>query len=499
MERAAHRPRLDDLPVGDRVPDVGPADPVDPSGNLQLRRACDLGVDPDEVSRDVDKPVRPDALREMVPRHPERRDLEPRGGGGRLGHDQTIWAFSGRRRQVSADRSGMRREAGACRRRLTGQLIERARWCGPVDLETEILDEVGDRAGAVFGPIEVINHRGGVREHMDDGDLGSIGVEVGREHRGSRLRRRNRRDGAPEHRPEWIRGVIPQAQTADEDDRFGHRYTSERACGRARYWPSMQSDDGALARLTSNRRARRLRRFWRTLPSAPRCKMCNSPFAPPMGPVLRLVGKGRWPGNPAYCRGCFRDLYNHRDGAEVESTSFFADVRGSTALAETMAANEFRALMDRFYEAAAQVLIEHEAVVDKFVGDEVVGIFVPALAGPGHARQAIEAALALLRATGNDGADPWVPIGIGVNTGVAYVGAVGTADHVEFTALGDAVNVAARLASAAGPGELLITTETAAAADYPVADRERRSLELRGKSAPTGVFVIRADRSAATG
>jgi adenylate cyclase len=80
-----------------------------------------------------------------------------------------------------------------------------------------------------------------------------------------------------------------------------------------------------------------------------------------------------------------------------------------------------------------------------------------------------------------------------VNTGVAYVGAVGTEDHVEFTALGDPVNVAARLAAAAGAGELLVTEATAAAASYPVAGRERRSLELRGKSAPTDVLVIRAE------
>jgi adenylate cyclase len=174
------------------------------------------------------------------------------------------------------------------------------------------------------------------------------------------------------------------------------------------------------------------------MPSAPRCKICTSPFGPPIGPVLRLIGKGRWTGNPRYCGGCFRELYARREGAEVETTLFFADVRGSTALAEGMSAGEFRALLDRFYAVAADVLVAHEAVVDKFVGDEVVGIFVPAQT---HARQAIESGIALLRATGNDGDTPWIQIGIGVNAGVAYVGAVGTADHVEFTALGDAVNV----------------------------------------------------------
>lgn len=254
----------------------------------------------------------------------------------------------------------------------------------------------------------------------------------------------------------------------------------------------MDADEGARSRLNSNQRARRLRRLWRTLPSAPRCKMCTSPFGPPIGPVLRLLGKGRWPGNSKYCSGCFRALYREREGAEVETTLFFADVRGSTALAETMPAGTFRELLDRFYAVAADELVAHEAVVDKFVGDEVVGIFVPALTGPNHPRLAIEAALGLLRATGNDGAAPWVSIGIGVNTGVAYVGVVGTAEHLEFTALGDAVNVTARLASAAGAGELLVTAATMEAARLPSKGRERRRLVLRGKSEPTDVVVLRA-------
>jgi adenylate cyclase len=256
-----------------------------------------------------------------------------------------------------------------------------------------------------------------------------------------------------------------------------------------------QAEDHARSRLMSDRRARRLRRFWRMLPSAPRCKICTSPFGPPMGPVLRFVGKGRWPGNSKYCSGCFKDLYRHREGAEVECTLFFADIRGSTALAETMRANEYMALLDHFYATAADVLVRHEAVVDKFVGDEVVAIFIPALAGTLHARQAIDAGVELLHATGNDSDAPWVPIGIGVNTGTAYVGAVGTADHVEFTALGDPVNVTARLASAAGPGELLVTEAAADAGKLSGEGHERRQLDLRGRRSATDVIVLTASRS----
>jgi adenylate cyclase len=260
--------------------------------------------------------------------------------------------------------------------------------------------------------------------------------------------------------------------------------------------PSRPDEAGidARAMLMSNDRARRLRRFWRALPGAPRCKICTSPFGAPIGPALRLLGKGRWPGNPAYCAGCFKDLYRHRIGAEVECTLFFADVRGSTGLAERLPATEYRSLLDRFYATAAEVLVRHEAIVDKFVGDEVVGIFVPALAGVEHSRQAMEAGIELLRATGHDGT-PWLPIGIGVHAGTAYVGAVGPAEHVEFTALGDAVNITARLASAAGPGELLVSEATLAAAGIDASDLERRDLMLRGKSVTTEVFVVTLRRS----
>ena len=252
----------------------------------------------------------------------------------------------------------------------------------------------------------------------------------------------------------------------------------------------MLTEDQARRALTTNPRARRLRRFWRSVPSAPRCKICTSPFGPPFGSLLRHLGKGRWPGNPAYCRGCFRDLYSSRLGAEIECTSFFADVRGSTALAESIGPAEFRALLDRFYAVATRILVDHEAVVDKYVGDEVVAIFVPAMAGADHPKQAIEAGLALLRETGNADAAPWIPIGIGVNTGIAFVGAVGTAEHVEFTALGDAVNIAARLATEAGSGELLVTQATATAAGSVEAGLEHRRLTLRGKTEATDVLVL---------
>ena len=206
---------------------------------------------------------------------------------------------------------------------------------------------------------------------------------------------------------------------------------------------------------------------------------------------MRLIGLGPWPGNPKYCSGCFKSLYQKREGAEMECSLLFADLRGSTEMAESMSAGEFRTVLDRFYATAADVLVEHEAIVDKFVGDEVIGIFVPALTEGGHAAQAIDAGLALLRATGHGTDAPWAPVGIGINTGEAYVGAVGTAEHVEFTALGDIVNVTARLASAGGAGEILATDAAVRAAGISGLDGlERRHLDLKGKAEATDVYVL---------
>ena len=87
-------------------------------------------------------------------------------------------------------------------------------------------------------------------------------------------------------------------------------------------------------------------------------------------------------------------------GAEIELSFLFTDVRGSTNLAETMSAAEFSQLMNRFYDAATDVLIRTDAFIDKLVGDEVIGLYIPGYAGRHHARKAVQAALELGRAMG---------------------------------------------------------------------------------------------------
>jgi adenylate cyclase len=235
-----------------------------------------------------------------------------------------------------------------------------------------------------------------------------------------------------------------------------------------------------------------IRRVMGVLPSPPRCKLCNAPFRGPGGLLMRAVGRGPSPLNRRLCRFCIRAVHKHPGGAEVEISVLFADVRGSTAIAERMLPQEFSRLMARFYGAAARVIDEWDGIVDKFLGDGVVALFIPGFAGSDHAADAIAAARGLLEQTGNDGPEPWIPVGAGVHTGKSFVGSVGEGDARDFTALGDTVNTAARLTGLARGGEILISAEAAAAGGLERRGLERRTLELRGREQSVDAWIARA-------
>jgi adenylate cyclase len=245
-----------------------------------------------------------------------------------------------------------------------------------------------------------------------------------------------------------------------------------------------------------NVRTKRWRPFFGRLPADPRCVQCHRPFAGVGGLILRrFYGVRRSAKNPHFCAGCHGFTNAFPGGAEIVLTMLFVDVRGSTTLAEKLTALEFSRLMNRFYEAAIKVLVQANAFIDKLVGDEVTALFIPGYAGPEHARRAVEAGQALLRATGHgEPGGPWVPIGVGIHTGSAWVGStVGASGAAaDFTALGDNVNITARLASLAGAGEILASEATCRAAGIENADLEGRVLQLKGKSEPASVRVLRA-------
>ena len=239
---------------------------------------------------------------------------------------------------------------------------------------------------------------------------------------------------------------------------------------------------------------KRLRRIFRMFPSQTKCKWCDLPFDHPVSPLIHRIFKKKPSGfNPRFCNVCDEFAMKYQGGAEVELSMLFADIRGSTTLAEGMSATEFKKLIDRFYQVSTKIFIKTNAMIDKLIGDEVTAFYMPGVAGKDYARLAIKAAEEILIETGHkDPNGPWTPVGVGVHTGIAFVGAVGSSDGVvDITALGDAVNVAARLASKAKAGESLLSEETLRAAKVASSGMEKRSLELKGKSAAFDVRVMK--------
>ncbi len=229
------------------------------------------------------------------------------------------------------------------------------------------------------------------------------------------------------------------------------------------------------------------------VPAEPRCRVCNAPFGRPGRYLSRAMGFG--PGsslNPTLCVRCEKIVTANEVGAEVELSLMFADVRGSTALAQELGHAEFQKVIDRFYRTAVDALVSTGALVEKLIGDEVAGIYAPGIAGADHAAKATQAAVAILEGTGHRDPDgPWVCVGAGVHSGIAYVGAVGSGASMSvITVLGDTPNTAARLASSAGTGEIYIS-EDACTHGIGTEATPVDSLELKGRQDPLPVRMLR--------
>jgi adenylate cyclase len=239
----------------------------------------------------------------------------------------------------------------------------------------------------------------------------------------------------------------------------------------------------------------RFRTGLKRVPSPPRCKLCAAPFAGPGGAILRHFGFAPFAGNPALCENCITGFTKSGiTGAEIPVSLLFADVRGSTAIAETMRPAEFRGYLDRFYRFGSDAILGRDGIVDKLVGDEVIGLFFGGVTGAAHAAAAIAAARELLVRVRARDAGPTgpIPVGAAVHTGDAYVGVTGPEGAVtDFTALGDVVNTTARLAAKATAGELLVSIDAAHAAGLALEGLDRRTLDVRGRAESIGVVSLR--------
>ncbi|TAL11468.1 MAG: adenylate/guanylate cyclase domain-containing protein [Nitrospirae bacterium] len=231
------------------------------------------------------------------------------------------------------------------------------------------------------------------------------------------------------------------------------------------------------------------RRLFPLVPAAPRCKICFVPFAG-FGLPLRFLGWSPSRKNPRLCTLCCERM--PLGGAEVDIAVLFADIRNYTTLVEQMPGQDVATLMNRFYQAATQVLIDHDAIIDKLLGDSVMALFIPGVAGPGYREMAVRAGEALLRGVGYGTPEgPWLALGVGIHAGPAFVGNVGAEGVVDFTAIGDTVNVASRIQAQAAAGTILMSEAVHAAVAGRFGELAARALTIKGKQEPVVVRELR--------
>jgi adenylate cyclase len=182
---------------------------------------------------------------------------------------------------------------------------------------------------------------------------------------------------------------------------------------------------------------------------------------------------------------------------EVEASILFSDIRGFSAVAETTPARELAEMLTRHLSAMAEVVTEHGGIIDKFAGDAVMAVFGAPNPEPDHAVRAVRCALAMqacqarLNEESIEEGLRSLQVGIGVNTGVVMAGTVGGGGRLEYTVLGDAVNVAQRLQSVAAAGDVLITGATAKAASDGWFQLEPKGIQqVKGRQEPVEVFRV---------
>jgi adenylate cyclase len=178
-----------------------------------------------------------------------------------------------------------------------------------------------------------------------------------------------------------------------------------------------------------------------------------------------------------------------QEGIEVTVSIMFVDVCGFTSFAERAQATEVVAALNALFEVIVPIVAHHGGHVDKFMGDGLLAIFGAPEGYADHADRAVAAGLEIVRAV-NHGDGP-LRVGVGINTGRVVAGSIGGAGRLNFSVVGDAVNVSARVESATRDldEDLLVTRETCDALTRPLPVQSRGTVPLKGKTEPVEVLA----------
>jgi class 3 adenylate cyclase len=181
-------------------------------------------------------------------------------------------------------------------------------------------------------------------------------------------------------------------------------------------------------------------------------------------------------------------------GARQEVTLLFADIRGFTSFSERVAPESLFDVLNRHLTVVAQAVLEEDGTLDKFMGDAVMALFNAPLPQPDHTLRAIRAALrmkeTLVEMHTHMHPEEWLKFGVGISTGPAVVGNVGSPELQNYTAVGDTVNIAARLQSHAGPGQILIGERAYARVRHQVRTQRLGYAHLKGRSEPYLIYEV---------
>lgn len=222
---------------------------------------------------------------------------------------------------------------------------------------------------------------------------------------------------------------------------------------------------------------------------ADQCLVCETALDGPLGLLFHLFGITRSTHNPNVCNRCDAHI---QEGRVIELSVLFADLAGFTEMTNRLGPERGYEVVDEFFKMANDVLINNNAFIDKYIGDAVMAIFNAPIPNAEHARGATTAALGIQdglqsvsRALGFD-----LQARVGVATGYARVGRLGSTDRKDYTAIGDVVNLASRLEALAKPGEVLVDGKAFAqiSDDYPQVTPEL--LNVRGFAEPVEAYRI---------
>ena len=225
------------------------------------------------------------------------------------------------------------------------------------------------------------------------------------------------------------------------------------------------------------------------------------PIRGPLAIPFRILGIKTSQMNPNLCTICETMFTKVKKKKQlvIPATIFFADLRGYTSLSQGADAEEMIGMLHDFYDVCASAVWEGDGIVNKFIGDAVLAIFNFPIMRKDHVRQAVLAGIELqrrcsetkrLKVINKDGKACPVGVGIGIHTGLASIGEVGTA-YRDFTIVGSVVNMASRLQATAKPGEILVTEEVyGQVADLCPASQSRTS-QLKGIAAPVRIYMLR--------